>query len=203
VGSHCGEHLGRRSCIHDPTPDGGLTPTAPAKSWPGSRGWGATGPSCKITCQAAVDTGLVISPSWCTAQEYSNGAHREHVSRSTLASGAPPPEFVQVRRGFLRPSSILFWRSVWLLCGPSGANLEHGVGGREMGSWSAPGPQRCTRLFGGCPRRLEVGVERSSWSLSGGWAGRQGGISLRQWGVVRSPLTGDRECNLEAGPSVR
>jgi hypothetical protein len=109
---------------------------------------------------------------------------------STLAPGAPPPEFVQVRRGFLHLMLILGQPFVWLLRGPSGANLEHGVGGREVGSRSAPGPQRSTRLFGACLGRLEIGCRTVSLSRSGGRAGRQGVITAatRAWWPSRTKL---------------
>jgi hypothetical protein len=87
---------------------------------------------------------------------------------------------------------------VRLLRVPSGANLEHGVGGREMGSRSAPGPQRSTRRFGGCLRRLEIGcgavvVRRTRVD------GRVvKGSSLRRWelGAVAARCCGGRLISL-------
>jgi hypothetical protein len=128
----------------------------------------------------------------------SQGVRGSNPLSSTRAPGAPPPEFIQVRRGFLRLVSILWWQFVWLLRGPSGANLEHGVGGREMGSRSAPAPQRSTCRFGACPSRLEIGC-RAVVAVALEWMGGSSrGHPRGGEGLARSPPV--RLIYLLAGP---
>ena len=69
----------------------------------------------------------------------------------------PKPRRLQVRRGFSCLVMILSDRLAWLFCDESGANLEHGVGGPEMGSRSDPGFQRSSARFAVGLRRFRTG----------------------------------------------
>jgi hypothetical protein len=101
----------------------------------------------------------------------SQGVRGSNPLSSTLASGAPPPEFAQVRRGFLLLVSILWSAFVWLLGGPgveqiwSTASVAAKWGHGLLQTHSA-----VHTGFGASPRRLEIGC----WAIVAvplGWMG--------------------------------
>jgi hypothetical protein len=87
----------------------------------------------------------------------SQGVRGSNPLSSTLAPEAPPPENPQVRWGSSCLVTIFDDRLAQLFCDESGANLEHGVGGPEMGSRSAPGFQRSSARFAVGLRRFGMG----------------------------------------------